>query len=298
MQEVNSSESFLEAWPSIIIMTVILQLASQDESFSTYCTRNTLDIFNNSTLITTDQDCVNMIKGSDTLYDRFNGYESKIVSAATFENIRSTFSIYNQTYPPGTCIGRSCEAFDLPTKYCANNPGNNKCSVFGGLGGSTWFFTTYFISIFSAALGITRFLQIGPLSMLNDEGPLRGICTWRFLLAFLAIITSILCKVTLISDFIIPNDARELSELSISIWLERLSTAFAIFVLPNIIFSIICFTYSTGVNRKLIEFILSYPASWILPVATNFAIGPRRSLCKSKKRSQTSTGVFSHLYNS
>ena len=70
--------------------------------------------------------------------------------------------------------------------------------------------------------------------------------------------------------------------MSKSMLLEVLSAAFSIFVLPNVIFSIISFTYSTGVNRKSIELILSYPASWMLPVVTNFAIGPRKSFCKSK----------------
>ena len=76
-------------------------------------------------------------------------------------------------------------------------------------------------------------------------------------------------------------------------WLEQLSAAFAIFVLPNIIFSIICFTYSTGVNRKLIELIISYPASWMLPVVTSFAIGPRKSFCKSKANHQRQQLAFS-----
>ena len=274
MQEVNSAEPFLEAWPSIIIMTVILIIASFDISFQKYCLKNSGKLAN-STFITSDQDCVDIFP--------YNYVERKIVSTATFEKIKSTISIYNLS-------SANYDLFDLPTKYCNNNPEDNNCSVFGGFGGSAWFLTTYFISIISAAFGITRFLQIGPFSMLNDEGPLRGMCTWRFVIAFLAVITSLLCKGFLIAlsimNFIFDtwNGPANISEIEISIgmWLEQFFAAFAIFFLPHIIFAIISLTYSTGLNRKLIELILSYPASWMLPVVTNFAIGPRKSFCKSK----------------
>ena len=285
MQEVNSSEPFLEAWPSIIIMTLILRMSILDQSFSLYCEKNIGEAYpNDSLVITTDQDCANaLFMHGSTNYD----VHYEIVSTATFKKMLNNGSL---------CIihftSYQLETLDLPTKYCTNNPENEKCSVFGGPGGSKWFFTTYSISVLSCAFGIARFLQLGPFSVLSDEGPLRGVCSWRFLMTFFAIITSIISKGYLMTSFIF-RDNTEMKEISIGILLERLSFSFAIFVLPNIIFSIMCFSFSTGVNRKLFELILSYPASWMLPVITNFAIGPRRSLCKLKANHQRHQLAFS-----
>merc|ERR1712165_365623 len=88
-----------------------------------------------------------------------------------------------------------------PPIYCANHPENNECAVYGGLGGMAWFFTTYIISIITGALGITKFLQGGPFSVLTSEGALNGICRCRFFLAFLAVMTSIVTKGTFIAIF-------------------------------------------------------------------------------------------------
>merc|ERR1712038_704663 len=81
-----------------------------------------------------------------------------------------------------------------PPIYCANHPESNLCAVYGGLGGKAWFFTTYIISIITGALGITKFLQAGPFSVLTNQGTLNGICKCRFFLAFLAVVTTMVTK--------------------------------------------------------------------------------------------------------
>merc|ERR1712226_1614183 len=131
MREITTTEPFLEAWPSIIIMTIIWLSARGDNSFQHYC----METWKNY-----DKEC-------DV---RFN-------------------------------------SLDAPPEYCHNHPELNKCAVFSGLGGAAWFFTTYAISIITGALGITKFLQVGPFSVLSEKGPLNGLLRWRFVLAFFAV---------------------------------------------------------------------------------------------------------------
>ena len=57
--------------------------------------------------------------------------------------------------------------------------------------GFSWFFLTYFISGVTATLGVTKLLQVGPCSVLSNEGTLGGLLTWRFVLTYFAIFWSL-----------------------------------------------------------------------------------------------------------
>jgi len=210
MREVTSTEPYLEAWPSIIIMTVIMVSAS--------------------------------------------------------------FTPYG------------------PSAYlCEEDPEQNRCAVFGGFGGSFWFFTTYSISVFTGSLGITKFVQVGPFSVLSNEGALGGICKWRFFFAYLAVMFSIVTKGLLIGTFIGFSGRTEFrNALGTSETTQTLiatsALLFGLLVIPNLIFAFASIASSTGFNMKFFKIIFNYPAAWMLPIATYFAIGPRKISCCSKQK--------------
>ena len=226
MMEVTSTEPYLEAWPSIIIMTVIMVYA--------------MDGRNNP---------------------------------------------------------------DPSQEFCEMHPENRQCAVFGGFGGSPWFFTTYSISVITGSLGITKFLQVGPFSVLSNEGTLSGICRWRFILAYLAVMLSIVTKGLLIGIFIsvttssyvvqeilgIPNGTQSVIAMT--------ALLFGFFMIPNLIFAFGSIASSTGINKKFIKIIANYPAAWMLPIATYFVIGSRKMPCCSKDKRQKNELVFSKKFS-
>ena len=103
MREVTTTEPLLEAWPSIITMTIIWLSVLHDNSFDYYCRGLG---YNYGTHEYNDKEC--------------NKYMDSIYIA--------------------------------PPKYCTNHPENDQCAVYGGFGGSPWFFTNYAISIITGAL--------------------------------------------------------------------------------------------------------------------------------------------------
>ena len=228
MREVTTTEPYLEAWPSIIIMTVIYV---------------------------------------STLY------------------VGVPFGYPDQDW------------------WCEKHPDQmNRCAVFGGFGGVPWFFTTYVISIITGSLGITKFLQVGPFSLLSNEGALGGICKWRFFLAYLAVMFSIVTKGFLIGIFIsfarwstgimhrfgTSDDTQTLIAL--------LADLFIIFIVPNLIFAFVSIASSTGLNKKFFKIIFNYPAAWMLPIATYFVIGPLKiSCCLKQKYLKNELGVSKKL---
>ena len=251
MREFTTTEPFLEAWPSIIIMTIIWLSALYDRSFSDYCS---------------------------TVYGYIpntgNGYKDEECN----EYLESGYQ---------------------PPNYCTNHPENDRCAVYGGLGGQPWFFTTYAISIITGSLGITKFLQVGPFSVLTSEGASKGICKCRFFLAFMAVMTSMVMKGLFIGVFfnyisieyvqfydkpfyenpgyqkLGTSDKQEAK-------IRMLLLLAGLLVLTNLLFSWISICCSTGFNKKLTQVILAYPATWMLPIATYFMIGPQKSYCCSK----------------
>ena len=210
MKEVTTTEPYLEAWPSIIIMTVI------------------------------------WVSASDVNATSFNNY----------------------TY--------HCEAY----------PEKNRCAVFGGFGGAPWFFITYAISIITGSFGITKFLQVGPFSVLSNEGTLGGIFKWRFLLTYLAVMFLILTKGFLIGVFI-NNDY--MSE-ALGTWsgtqtlIATSALLFGLIIIPKMIFAFASIASSTGCNKKFFRIISNYSRAWVLPIATYLVIRPRKISCCSKQK--------------
>ena len=87
------------------------------------------------------------------------------------------------------------------------SPNDNYSAVFEGFGGPSWFFTTFVISLFTGSLGITKFPQVGPFSVLSSEGAIGGILGWRFILAFQAVMWSMLSKGVIMAIFIATSNA-------------------------------------------------------------------------------------------
>ena len=271
MQEISSTEPFLEAWPSIIIMTIIIIIASNDYSFSKHC-ENDKD----------DEECLEYL---DSIYQ--------------------------------------------PPKYCSDYPESTevpftgaRCAIYSGFGGKIWFFITFSISSITGSLGITKFLQVGPFSVLSTEGPLGGICRWRFALAFLSVLTSMFAKGCFIAIFAFRyilvyilissqeyQNHRYLSSLFVKNVLETFEVTdnpilqlcillllLGMLIFPNMLYSFMCIAYSTGPNKKFIEVILAYPAGWMLPIATYFVIGPKKSSCCCKTYYQWNHLGFSKFH--
>ena len=172
-----------------------------------------------------------------------------------------------------------------PQEYCKSDPANNHCAVFSGPGGATWFFITFGISVVTGALGITKFLQTGPFSVISEEGPLGGILRWKFIFAFQAVMWSILAKgvfmALMMGDFWSPTFQKEIfgasSPFSFRISMMMLLTGTVI--LPNLLWGFISMALATGINKKLFQVIINYPASVVLPIATFFTIGSLNSKC-------------------
>merc|ERR1719422_1272268 len=59
---------------------------------------------------------------------------------------------------------------------------------------------------------------------------------------------------------------------------------FGFFIIPNLIFAFVSIACSTGCNKKFFRIISNYPATWMLPIATYFVIGPRKISCCSKQK--------------
>lgn len=246
MREVTTTEPFLEAWPSIIVMTIIWILAVKDRIFEKICYDN----------------------------DDFRG------SMVVWENNNLTWTC---EYP-----------LDPPPQYCEINPQNNKCAVFSGPGGSTWFIVTYFLSLISGSLGITKFLQSGPYAVLTTDGLLGGILRRKFIIVFLSVLTSLVTKCFFIGFLVETKISEETNSTSVRkdmlvqevSWLQEVPLIMILLIilvtliLPNLVLSVISISCSTGLNKKLLKVIINYPASWMLPIATYFTIGPYKSnLC-------------------
>ena len=279
MREVTSTEPFLEAWPSVIIMTIIFNVSLSSTSYNySHCFRGLQFNWQNKTWNHTypinSSDHIGMCK--DNYYEPTKEF-SAILDGSASDYSFDAYCLLNSSVvfqDERKYHDKECDEYlisnYLPLIYCAKHPENNNCAVFGGFGGKSWFIITYFVSILTASLGIAKFLQVGPFSVLTNEGILGGICKWRFILMVLAIMTSMISKVILISlvqfNGISHNDIVNL----------------IVKIFPNLLLSFTCIACSTGINKKFIKIILNYPAAWMLPIATFFVIGPRKSFCCSK----------------
>ena len=66
---------------------------------------------------------------------------------------------------------------------------------------------------------------------------------------------------------------------------------FVTLFIPNFVLSLISISCSTGLNKKLLKVILNYPASWMLPIATYFMIGPYKSNCCCQTNASGNLGL-------
>ena len=147
---------------------------------------------------------------------------------------------------------------------------HNFCAIFGGFGGHWLFFTSYGISLFAASLGITKFLQHGRCAMLSTNGTLGGLLTCRFRTVFITTMLALSSKILMIG--VLTRMAGEDLTLYFSVLFVLLC------VIPNLSLAIVGIGKVTGFNKKLFEIMFEYPAIFLLPVFSNFAIGPRRLL--------------------
>ena len=190
-----------------------------------------------------------------------------------------------------------------PPQYCEIQPLDNKCAVFSGPGGATWFFISFCISGISGAMGITKVLQNGPFAMLSTEGLLGGVCKCRFILAYFSVLMAILSKgcvmlFLLVSCLIGSTDQavskvmkKEIGIPEVGDNLILLIIINGILCLPYFILSLISMSCSTGFNKKLIKVIVNYPATWMLTAYTYFTIGPHESNCSAPSNSNRNLGL-------
>ena len=137
------------------------------------------------------------------------------------------------------------------------------------------FLFTYLISVATAALGVTKILQIGPCPILSDEGTLGGLLTWRFFINYMCVLCSLVSKGTFIAFMFVDSTYNNLM-------VETLSTLLLLFI-PNILFSFFGILMSTGCNRKrFFSLVLGYPGLWLLSAATFFSVGPKSINCCSQ----------------
>ena len=158
----------------------------------------------------------------------------------------------------------------------------NYCAVFDGIGGPAWFFTTYAVSILAGSLGICKFLQNGPVSILPSN-----MMNWPLVRAYFAILFALLAKALFAAGTIgfatDPNCDKYglvcvLDVQSTPIWLFPL-IFITINIVPNLILSVIGISLKTGWNKTLIKTLLDYPAFIVLPAFTNFCVGPPQLNC-------------------
>ena len=212
-------------------------------------------------------------------------------------------------------------------QYCIDNPKVNECAIFSGPGGVTWFFISFGISTLTGSLGITRFLQVGPFSVLSSEGRLAGILTWKFILAFSAVLSSAFSKGILAAMWIgMANNEYMMKDIGIllGVYLEGshsnnksscthadkcmeqnspytindedrivmrvINLIVVTLILPNLLLSFISIAITTGVNMKFMYAIARYPGSVVLPIATYFAIGIKYAFCPETKEKRKYLG--------
>ena len=159
----------------------------------------------------------------------------------------------------------------------------------------TWFFVTYAISAFTTSFGITKLMQVGPCPVLTEEGIFGGLLNRRFVIHFLAVMSSIVTKAIFVG-FLLDSAFNGESE-SVGIVLPLLP----IFTfLPNLILTFISIAKSTGISNNFWGVINRYPALWLLPVASYFVIGPQNvticdCLCYDKSVNYQHLGISGSL---
>ena len=137
------------------------------------------------------------------------------------------------------------------------------------LGDTNFFYLTFCTSVLSASLGLAKCLLVGPARVMTRDGPLSGLLSGRFLMAFLASASILLSKGVLLGFVVAHTEEFDGTILS----LEYIST-FLFF--PNIIFS----SYLVlSFNRHSMMIIVNYPSFLLMPVFTLFTFSKIKIGC-------------------
>ena len=240
-------------------------------------------------------------RGDPKAYEEKTKFNTELGSIEPFLESIPSLMIMTAIWAHATQSGAK-EDFD-----CNIKEGSSFCVVFGGIYDSFsfwWFWITYSISVFAAALGITKLLMNGPCPILTEDGRLGGILTYSFFTHFLAVLFSLGSLGTFVGlciGFVARNDGicQQYKGFNIPIrgyWLPWLPSydgqqyvhencnggnvvwmsvmCFVLTLAPNFIFSFINIAVATGCNQKFFRTILGYPAIWLLPAVTFFVVGP------------------------
>ena len=151
----------------------------------------------------------------------------------------------------------------------------NFCAIFGGFGGPWWFFTTFGISVLAASLGITKFLQHGPCAIVTTNGALGGMLTGRFLMSFIAAMLSLVSKAVFGAQLTVLASTESTWGTQDMFGYYAL-TFVSLCIVPNFLLAIGGIAAASGCNKSLFKIIFEYPAFLLLPVFSNFAVGPKR----------------------
>ena len=178
--------------------------------------------------------------------------------------------------------------------YCNNSDcDDERTAVFGGMrdaGGSYTFsfyqfYISFGISVLSVAFGMTKMLLKGPCPMLPSDGPLQGLLTWRFFIAFLSVLSAVFTKVQALSDinlWVTQMLTKDLDYHLIKFGNFDLTGTLIFFIcmfVPSFLLALVSILSSTGLNKKFLKLVSSYPGMLILPVVTFVSMGPRKGSC-------------------
>ena len=186
---------------------------------------------------------------STLLDDYFNGFCNNISDAAAQRDFDKNISV------------RSRLEYD------------NFCAIFdNNFGGPWWFFTTLATSALAASIGIAKFLMYGPYPILSATGGLADLLSSKFLTAvfasLLAMVAKAFCGQHLFIVLVYASDPFEE-------WIPPVLFV-SVCGIPNLLLAITSTAMGTGWNINLVKVLCKYPAVLLLPVFTNFAVGPRR----------------------
>ena len=253
MREVTTTEPFLEAWPSIIIMTIIWLYAINDRSFSNHC-----------------------------LYEA--GYNSTI---RDYNDNECNEYLHSNFQPPIYCTNHPennrCAVYGgfggMPWFFTTYS-----ISIITGALGITKFLQVGSFSVLTsegALSGICKcrfFLAfMAVMTSMATNGVFIGIF-------FYILSTNGLWQRSLQKSLLEPLGVSglESEESRTEARIILLLILGGLLILPNLLLSWISIGCSTGFNKKLIQVILAYPAAWMLPITTYFVIGPQKSCCCTK----------------
>ena len=158
----------------------------------------------------------------------------------------------------------------------------NQCQVFGSVSRVPWFFTKYAFSIITGTLGVTKVLQFGPCPILKTDGPLGGICSFKFIMCFLSVLCSIVGKIIFgIFGAWLVIEAEKSGNIDVT-RPHIVLLVFGLCVLPHLILAVISLMSITGCNKTFFKVLIGYPIFWVLPIISTFVVGPRKISCRSQ----------------